>query len=538
MTKKQKISFILILALAFIFRVIRLDQAPPHLSNDEISIAYDAYSVSKTLRDEHNHFLPLSFQSHNTYKAPLAIYIAIPSILLFGNNEYGVRMPSVIFGILTILFLGLTVYELTKNSKLSLVSSFILAITPWHIYTSRMALESNIALFFVVAGVYCFYRGLHINNKLFTILSFILFALSIYSYHTEWIFTPMLLFILLLVNYKVCHKNIIYYIGAVVFMVLLVPIFLDYLNNLNTYARANTENLLNDPILRKEIFDGGLNVIQKGLLLSNAILSNYVNYLNLGYLFFNGLNLLPAENPYQVGLFFSIFLPPFLIGLMQVKKYFKENALFIYLWVIVSPTVSAITIGGHNHVRNLVSVIPYSIVIAIGIYIIWGFIKKSHLKVGLALGIFFISILYFILIYYYHFPIQSAVGFQYGYKEIALYIEDHYETYQKVVIDPRFGEYNQFSGVPHLYISYFIKIDPEKFLRERKDTSSGMSFDKYEIRSINWYEEKVTPRVLYIVPNSNTPADNASNREVVKQIKEINSPYYAKPMFKLFTYKD
>ncbi|MCL5785038.1 MAG: glycosyltransferase family 39 protein, partial [Patescibacteria group bacterium] len=237
MSRKNIVIFGLIILLAAILRMVGLDHSPPHLSNDEISIAYDAYSVSQTGRDEHNHYLPLSFQSYNTYKAPLTAYLLVPGTILFGNNEYTVRLPSAILGTLTVLILGLLVWELTANINLSLLTSFTLAITPWHVHTSRMALESNIALFFLVSGIYTFYLGLHKFKPWLTVISFLLFTLSIYGYHTEWGFTPIVIGCLLVTNWKAAKNSKRFFFGLGAFFILITPIILDYFHNFGTYAR-------------------------------------------------------------------------------------------------------------------------------------------------------------------------------------------------------------------------------------------------------------------------------------------------------------
>ena len=60
-----------ILLTGFLLRIYRISSVPPGLGNDEISIAYDAYSVGTIGRDSSGQFLPLSFKSHGTYKVPL-----------------------------------------------------------------------------------------------------------------------------------------------------------------------------------------------------------------------------------------------------------------------------------------------------------------------------------------------------------------------------------------------------------------------------------------------------------------------------------
>jgi len=292
MNKKIQILLMaLIVLFAFILRTAWLNVMPVNLSNDEISIAYDAYSISKTLRDQHDHFLPVSFQSFNTYKAPLTIYLSIPFIKIFGNTNFAVRFPSAIFGSLTVLFLGMVVFEITKNKQLSLISSLVLAVTPWHVYTSRMALESNIALFFVVFGVYLFYKGLFITNRLFTIASVISFCLSMYSYHTEWVFTPLLFIALIVLNRKKI-KDIRFYIFSFLSLIILSsPLFLDTLFNPSPTRRSSSEFFMNDPYVQQLLASPKYGIIQGTAIILKRIFDIYSQYLNIGLLFFNGLNL-------------------------------------------------------------------------------------------------------------------------------------------------------------------------------------------------------------------------------------------------------
>lgn len=525
-----KILVIIVAVFTLLTRFIALSSIPPHLSNDEISIVYDAYSVSKTLRDEHNHFLPLSFQSHSTYKAPLTAYLTIPSILIFGNSDFAARAPSAFLGSLTVLILGLLVFELSKNKYLSLLTSFILAISPYHILTSRMAYEPNIALFFFCLGLYLFFLSLRVNINFFILGSYIFFALSLYSYHTEWVFTPLIIALLLILNYKEIPHKRIYYFGILVFLILVSPLFIDYLNNLHTTARANTELLLKEPSLAIKLEDPNFLPWQKTSFILQAFLDKYSSYLNLSYIFFTGLNLQPSSDPFQVGLFLSPFLPFLFIGIFKLKEVFLKNSKFLYVLLLTSPLIPALTEGTQSHSRNLVSVIPISIISSVGIFVFWKTSKKVWKIVFVSL--LTVSFLYFLVIFYYHFPKDSGEGYQYGYKQIALFIKPRYQRFEQIVIDPRFGDFNMYSGLPHLYIPYFTNLDPHKLLESRRDTQ-GTFFDKYQIRDINWNIEKLAKNTLYVVPVSNIPYESLH----LKKVYEVILPN-SKPAFNLYTLED
>ncbi|MDP2861036.1 MAG: glycosyltransferase family 39 protein, partial [bacterium] len=140
--EKSKILFFLIIFLAVITRVPFLDGFPNGFSGDEASQGYTAYSILKTGRDEWGEFLPLNPRSFGDFKPPLYTYLTVPSVGLFGLSEGAVRLPSAIIGILTVIIvyfltreiLGLGEFFSEKERKaVSLLSAFLLAVSPWHI---------------------------------------------------------------------------------------------------------------------------------------------------------------------------------------------------------------------------------------------------------------------------------------------------------------------------------------------------------------------------------------------------------------------
>ena len=109
MRKIIPVILFLILVLGFVLRFYKVKEIPPSLNWDEVSIAYNAYSILKTGKDEWNQSFPIHFKAYGEYKLPVQIYLSIPGIYLFGLNELGVRITPVIYGTLTVLamfFLG------------------------------------------------------------------------------------------------------------------------------------------------------------------------------------------------------------------------------------------------------------------------------------------------------------------------------------------------------------------------------------------------------------------------------------------------
>jgi len=97
----------LIILLAAIIRVWNLDNIPPHLTPDEASLGYNAYSILKTGKDEYGKTLPLIFKSFGDYKPGLYIYTTVPFVAVLGLSEFSVRLPSAIFGVISIYLIYL-----------------------------------------------------------------------------------------------------------------------------------------------------------------------------------------------------------------------------------------------------------------------------------------------------------------------------------------------------------------------------------------------------------------------------------------------
>lgn len=475
------ICLFLIVSLGAFLRFIALDLVPPHLSNDEISIAYDAYSLSLTGKDEHNNALPLSFQSHNTYKAPLYAYLLSPLTHLFGNTSKVAKLPSALLGSLTVLSLFFLTYRLTRNRHLSLLAALVLAISPWHISTSHSVMESNIALFFLATGIVFLLQEQVLSSALFL-------SLSVYSYHTEWGLVPLLAASAYFLIFSQKKQAKLFILLLTIFC---LPLLIDYQHISASNTRANSEMLWNDPLIRTP------------LKITQVFVSNYFSYNNPGYLFFTGLGLFHSPvHPYQFGLFLWPLIFPFFAGLSKVRNYIQRKYLrFFIVWTLASPIIPSLTSNSNILIRNLPVIIPYSLLISLGLY--WFF--QKHRLIFLTLSLLSLSFLaLFISVYVVHFPVETASGYQ-GYMPIARYLQTHSREYSSVRIDDRFGVDNQYLGVPHLYFAYYNRMDP-RIVQNRQYLKDATYFGNYAITWIDWTKTGVSPLTWYVVSVGNHPS--------------------------------
>ena len=129
---------------------------PVALNRDETSLAYNAFAILQTARDEHGRFLPLQIESFGDWKLPGYIYTLLPFIAVFGLQDWVVKLPSALASLGTIVFGFLLVKKWSKDELFASLLALILAITPWSIHFARVAYETNLALFFWVFGLYFF----------------------------------------------------------------------------------------------------------------------------------------------------------------------------------------------------------------------------------------------------------------------------------------------------------------------------------------------------------------------------------------------
>src|SRR5438477_11064079 len=99
----NKIVFLFIIVLALVIRIIWIGQAPPTIYLDEASIGYDAYSLGLRGQDQYGVSFPIYFRSYANYQSPLYIYLSIIPVKIFGLTPLGVRLVSILSGVMTVL---------------------------------------------------------------------------------------------------------------------------------------------------------------------------------------------------------------------------------------------------------------------------------------------------------------------------------------------------------------------------------------------------------------------------------------------------
>lgn len=518
---KTKIFYFILILVVIIgsyLRIVDLDKIPPHLGNDEISIAFDSYSVRILGKDEHGHSWPLSFESHRSYKAPLYAYLNMPLNWLIGNNEYGIRLLSAIFG--TIIIILVAYFGLFfDNEKLGLAAAFLFAFNPKAIFASRIGYESNVAFVIMTLGVlfmFCF-RKLH--KRKFLVLAGIFLGISIWGYHTQWGLVPLLVCVLPFLSKN--EINLQKWIPMwLIIIFIATPIFYNFLTvqTKDINNRANSQLWFSASKTKDYIELTKDSKIKKITTLITIPFYNYLQHFDFDTMFTSGADMLNGESPMEQGWFLFICLPLLIYGLINIKKVFGKYWSWLLLWWLLCPIVPALTEGGVASVRNLSFLVPSILIMSGGFYYLILY-RKLFAKIIFILLI--INIFIFLMTYFIHFKFDSSDNFQYGYKQAWEYIKPIVNNYDEIIVEPKFGLVGQHVGVPHLYFGYFKAFTPDQ-MQNRLD-SNGTKIGKFYFKNFDWNKEQYKPKSLFVVSVINPKVGNFYNKlNLLKVIEKLN----------------
>ncbi len=192
-SRAEHLALATILAIGAGLRLYAFPRIPNGLNQDELSAAYESFSLLSRGTDRWGYQWPAYFLSWGSGQNVLQSYLEIPAVRIFGLSPLGVRIVPLLFGLATITLLYIYVRRL-YGPRPALLATFVLAISPWHVMLSRWALESNLLPFFLLLGATWLEKALRPGGCRLRPLSLLPFALALYAYGiSELVILPFLL---------------------------------------------------------------------------------------------------------------------------------------------------------------------------------------------------------------------------------------------------------------------------------------------------------------------------------------------------------
>lgn len=523
--KKHK-WLIAIVVIGAALRLVGLGKNPPGLYWDEVSLGWNAYSILKTGMDEHGRFFPLdTFYAFGDYKPPAYIYAAVPSIALFGLNEFAVRLPSALAGTLLIVVTYFLVDILRFNlaaARLSdgqarlnlfkLTAAFLVAISPWSVTLSRVGFESNLAVLFNALGFLFFLYAVKRSPKWLT-LSVFCFVLASYTFNANRLLSPLFLVVLTLVYSRKALKHWKWWVCSAVLGLAMVSPMIAHLRSPQGKLRWDEVNIFSD-LSVIEISNSRKAVDQNSLLsrlfhhryvgYTQLFLKHYADHFNLNYLFLDG-DPNPRINVPGMGELYLVELPFFIIGLISLMRptsLIKSRGKFvILLWLFLAP-LSASLARETPHALRSASMLPIpQVIVALGLMSLISLMSQMsqtrRIKSLLLASCFllFLSLAHFQFIYYRYYSYEWAQEWMTSYPRLVRYVRSIRQPNQIAYITPDLGR-------PYIYFLFYTKYPPEQFIKDADAGGrTGDSFGFFSVNSFGPYR--------FFIPDLTTIPDNS-----------------------------
>jgi len=539
---KLKIFFLFILII--VTRFTFLSSVPSSLTQDEIAIGYNAFSILKTGHDEWGETMPLQFKSVGDYKPPTLIYLTAPFISLFGKTEIATRLPVAIFSSLTVFLFYLLCSKhifAKKYKHLSYYSTLVLSISPWHIFFSRSGFEAILGLFFALLFVYFllnFIKKSTAKDLLAIIFSGLVSAIT---YHSTRLFIPILTIFFLpdifrSISKLINNRSIIKKINLVILLLfgssLAFWFFRTYLTGAGVvrakmvFINIDYEyNRILVPFVQGTSFEK----ISKLYLLILFWYKRYLGYFLPNFYLTTGLGLTFPQQPGQ-GVIYSIEFIALIIGTLSLlnrnfcKKIFLQHQFtkkLIIVWILLGFLPASLANNPQHALRSMIASLPIYVLIIIGFSAIYQFIKNTKQKlfismfytliiIGYSMGIIHFADNY--LVHYYR---QFSEFRHFGWKEMANYANQNAQYYNNVYVDHRFGsEGPQTYGVPYYYFLFYSDTNPTSYNQDPIRSTNTADFGNFKFQAINWFGIDHSGNNLYIGSPWSFPSDQIKEAQI------------------------
>lgn len=413
----RKFLLVLILVLAFGLRFYQLGTIPAGIHGDEASQAYNAFSLVKTGMDRYGQSWPVLFRSLGSYQPPLYTYLTTVSVAVSGNSILAARVVSALSGVtlvvLTFVF-GFRLKVAKRPYYLGLLAAFLVAISPWSVFFSRLAVEANLGVALFVGGLVLLFASLKKQYLFF--MACLLLGLSTQAYYSErlivWVVVPSFLYL-----YRVYFLRLksVVLLGILLFIVVQIP----HIYTIQTGAFARRFNQVG--------------YIESGKNLAEVFLSNYLIYFHPKNLFFDSDSGLGRTMP-GLSVFYPWMMAALIAGLIFcLKNLVLKEVRFLLILLIITPLPAALTGDVFYPLRTLDYLWILTIVCSIGIFWLFSYLKSRRLIVLLTAlvivySLFSLGVSYFVL-----FKFEKARYYGYTHVELVKVLGNYHD--KKILVD-------------------------------------------------------------------------------------------------------
>ena len=490
------VGLLALAAGAAAIRVVGLRDLPPGLFCDEAGLGYNAYSLLHTGRDETGAVLPLYVWSFGvSYKNPVFIYSAMLPVGLFGLDEFSIRLTSALWGVLTVIGVGL-LGRIAFGAAGGLIAALLLAVVPWHVHFSRIAFE---LITFPAVFVFAFtalaagVRG----RPRWLLVAGPLFALCFYTYGPAKLFVPLFLLLALVVYARRLWavRGTVVMAGVLTLLTAMPVAVFDYVHRdrSNQYFSRTTT----------------LNAAQTVQENAARVLDQYQRFFSRSFLFENG-DPLTRHAVRGFGELYWTFLPLLGLGVLWCLWPGRpEGKLFLW-WMVLYPVAPALMNEAPSASRGFIGVAGFVMVAAAGATLVLDVLRRllrwpvvagvaqAAAAAGLIVALGIEARRYWET-YTTVYPAQAADDFQYGYREAINFMEERRGQYDLLLLTANrvnmpqifaaFYNAEREGGIPSVREHGYLILDPAEYGRYEMNQRILAALREDDVRLFDDYTE-------------------------------------------------
>lgn len=536
----KRLILVGIIVLSAFFRLYRLSDVPPSPSLDEVSIGYNAYSILTTGKDEYGTLLPMLLRAYDDFRPALYVYLSVPFVWLLGLTVVAVRLPSVLLSLLTVYVTYLIGRDVGKKylsfERLGEIAAVILAVSPWHIYISRLGHEANIGLTLVTLGIFFFLRAALFGRKSSWILAGIAFGLSLYGYQSEKVVSPLLVLSGSLLFWKEIWKAKRHVLIAIVVgLAIALSAIAATISPQGMVRFRGTSAFATDSPRAVSAVGSYTAALEKGDIVGRFIYSrtvtnasifieNYVSHFSPVWLFSGGNR--EAHKVPGMGLLYLWEVLFILAGLWALVKSRipKRLAAFFIIGLLIAPIPAAMTTQAPHAMRAYTAIPVLQLIEALGAWMLVSKLQKKHLQIlAVILGmVISAGVARFWQGYFVRFPVEQSDSFQYAMQPTVRYALKNAGAYSRIEMSNQGSMYQSY-----MFFLYYSRFDPKRYLELGGTTSGGFeashAFDAYAFGFLPRRTEDLQAGTLYfydinLVPEGARVVQRFSNLDGSPQI--------------------
>lgn len=464
-----------------LFRFYELNSIPTSIHADEASQSYNAFSLLHTGKDMYGKAFPILFRANGSFQPPVYTYLTIIPVMLFGNTMFTTRFISALSGSLLILitFLFLRKYGFGNKSqklKQALFGALAVAISPWGIHFSRLAVEGNLVVIVFALALYVLLESLKHRN--YFILGAAIFGLTTHVYYSDRITAVLFLPMFLLMfwrEYLNRKKEIL--VGFILFALILLPhLFI-------LKSGALTKRLTQVSYLNNISQDSS--TLEKVDYVSGQFMDHYLYYFSPKNLFFDsGQNL--GRTTHDLSVFYPWFFVFVILGISILYKNRTSNLVkIIVLSVFITPIAAGLTGDLFYPLRVLDFLWIITIIIGFGFLRFWDIIRNKLFSSSVIILIVIYSLFTFYVSYFVASKYEGVNDLGSSFIKLMDVLENYSD--KKVLID-----YSGRTWGAGMRYTYLYEVDP---VFVQNNLQSQMRTDYYS-SELNPYETHVINNII------------------------------------------